>query len=452
MGRNNKKKTTCEFIDELCDVQPSVRVIGEYVNSKTNIDMYCTIHNIPFKQIPSKALIGQCGCRECGIAKGKRYKKTHEEFMSEMDLLHPNINILGQYDGNTKHIPCECRVCGHKWDGLPNSLLSGSGCIVCGNKRSGMLRSKTNQQFLDELSKVTETIVPLEEYKTALTKIWVECTECSRKWQVEPNSLLQGKGCSVCNSVRGGEKLRKSHSQFVSELFEKYPNLIVNNKYVTMHHNINFTCLDCHNTFDRIAADIFYDGGCPVCNVNNLPQRQPKTLEQFLIDLQQINKDISYIDGYTKASSRVHVKCNMCEYEWSPIGTSLTSGTGCPVCNMSHGERKIKDYLSSHMYSYMPQQTFFGLVGVGGGDLSYDFYIPDYNVLIEFQGEYHDGTAKIQTEAEFIRQQEHDRRKRQYAEEHNIGLLEIWYYEYNDIENILNDYFTKQNDLYCKIP
>ena len=168
--------------------------------------------------------------------------------------------------------------------------------------------------------------------------------------------------------------------------------------------------------------------------------------------MQQINKDISYIDGYTKASSRVHVKCNICEYEWSPIGTSLTSGTGCPVCNMSHGERKIKDYLSSHMYSYMPQQTFFGLVGVGGGDLSYDFYIPDYNVLIEFQGKYHDGTAKIQTEAEFIRQQEHDRRKRQYAEEHNIGLLEIWYYEYNDIENILNDYFTKQNDLYCKIP
>jgi histidinol-phosphate aminotransferase len=75
----------------------------------------------------------------------------------------------------------------------------------------------------------------------------------------------------------------------------KYPNLIVNNEYVTMHHNINFTCLDCHNTFDRIAADIFYNGGCPVCNVNNLPQRQPKTLEQFLIDLQQINKALCLV-------------------------------------------------------------------------------------------------------------------------------------------------------------
>jgi hypothetical protein len=420
MSRNNKKKTTFEFIDELRNIQPDVSVVGEYVNSKTAVDMYCTIHNMKFKQTPSKALIGQCGCRECGIAKGKRYKKTHAEFVSEMDLLHPNIDILGRYDGNAKHIPCACRVCGHKWDGLPSSLLSGSGCIVCGNKRSGMLRSKTNQQFLDELLKVTTTIVPIEEYKTALTKILVECVECGRKWKVAPSSLLQGNGCNVCSSVRVGEKIRKSHSQFVSELFERHSNLVVNSEYITMHHNINFTCTDCHNTFDRMAADIFYDGGCPFCNLNNLPQRQPKTLEQFLIDVDQINKDVIYIDGYTKASDRVHVKCKVCNHEWWPIGTSLTSGFGCPMCNMSHGERRIKDYLNIHTYIYIPQKTFSGLIGVGGGNLSYDFYVPNYNTLIEFQGEYHDGSAKIQTAIEFERQQEHDRRKRQYAEKHNI--------------------------------
>lgn len=452
MGKNNKKKTTFEFIDELRDIQPDVSVTGEYVNSNTFIDMYCNIHNIAFKQRPSKALIGQCGCRECGIAKGKRYKKTHEEFVSEMNLLHPNINVLGRYDGSAKHIPCECCVCGHKWDGLPNSLLGGHGCIVCGNKRSGIVRSKTHQQFLNELSKVTTTIVPLEEYKTALTKIWVECTECGRKWQVEPNSLLQGKGCNVCSSILGGEKLRKTHNQFVHELFEKHPNLVVNSEYVTMHHNINFTCMDCNNTFDRIAADIFYEGGCPICNVNNLPQRQPKDLEQFLIDLQQINGNISYVGGYTKASNKIHVKCNICGHDWHPVGTSLTSGAGCPICNMSHGERKIQTYLRNHQYDYIPQKTFNDLIGLGGGYLSYDFYLPDKNLLIEYQGEYHDGTVPIQTQEEFDKQQEHDRRKRIYAAENGIDLLEIWYNDYNNMENILNNYFTKQNDLYCKIP
>ena len=46
----------------------------------------------------------------------------------------------------------------------------------------------------------------------------------------------------------------------------------------------------------------------------------------------------------------------------------------------------------------------------------------------------------------------HDKRKQQYAKDHMIDLLEIWYYDYNNIENILNNYFTQQNDLYYKIP
>ena len=119
---------------------------------------------------------------------------------------------------------------------------------------------------------------------------------------------------------------------------------------------------------------------------------------------------------------------------------------------MSHGERKIKDYLCNNHYKYIPQKTFSGLIGVGGGALSYDFYLPDYNLLIEYQGEFHDGTAKIQTEIELLKQQEHDKRKRGYAQKHNIYLLEICYNDYDNIEQILNNYFTQQNDLYYKIP
>jgi rubrerythrin len=201
-----------------------------------------------------------------------------------------------------------------------------------------------------ELSNITVTIVPLEEYKGALEKIWVYCTECGRKWKAEPHSLLQGKGCSVCSSIRGGMKLRKSHSQFVGELYEKYPHLIVNSQYTTMYDNINFTCSVCHNTFDRIAADIFYNGGCPFCNVNSLPQRQPKSLKCFLQDLHRVNGDIVYLDGYVKASEKLHVKCEICGHDWWAIGTSLTSGVGCPVCNMSHGEKRIREYLHNYQY------------------------------------------------------------------------------------------------------
>jgi len=77
------------------------------------------------------------------------------------------------------------------------------------------------------------------------------------------------------------------------------------------------------------------------------------------------------------------------------------------------------------------------LIGVGGGNLSYDFYLPNYNLLIEYQGEFHDGTAIQQSKEKFKKQLEHDKRKREYADNHNINLLEIWYWDFDNIEKIL---------------
>ena len=71
--------------------------------------------------------------------------------------------------------------------------------------------------------------------------------------------------------------------------------------------------------------------------------------------------------------------------------------------------------------------------------LSYDFYLPKYNLLIEYQGNYHDGTVnkEVQSDEKFNRQQEHDKRKREYAKKNNIKLLEIWYWDFDNIEGIL---------------
>ena len=78
------------------------------------------------------------------------------------------------------------------------------------------------------------------------------------------------------------------------------------------------------------------------------------------------------------------------------------------------------------------------MIGLGNGNLSYDFYLPQYNTLIECQGIQHERWMEGWiTKADFERQLEHDRRKREYAKQHNIKLLEIWYYEIDKMEDIL---------------
>ena len=90
--------------------------------------------------------------------------------------------------------------------------------------------------------------------------------------------------------------------------------------------------------------------------------------------------------------------------------------------------------------SFVSQKRFNGLTGYSNRKLSYDFYLPPYNKLIEFQGVQHERPVEyFGGKEKFEIQQEYDKRKRNYAKEHNIDLIEIWYYDYNNIAQILNN-------------
>jgi len=142
----------------------------------------------------------------------------------------------------------------------------------------------------------------------------------------------------------------------------------------------------------------------------------------------------------------------------------------CPECQYSKGEKAINDYfinkdfikIKQDEYNklleidkinntyYIPQKEFDGLIGIKGGLLSYDFYLPKLNFLIEYQGEQHEHPVdfkrkgKKHAQKQFIIQKEHDRRKREYAKNNSIRLLEIWYYDFDNIEEILEEILCKK--------
>jgi hypothetical protein len=187
---------------------------------------------------------------------------------------------------------------------------------------------------------------------------------------------------------------------------------------------------------------------CPYCSgryateKNNLLVDNPILCEEW-----NYKKNGKNPDEYTPNSyQKVWWKCKKCGYEWpAVIANRNNNNTQCPICSQSKGEDKIKEWLSVNTVDHVPQKTFDGLIGLGNGNLSYDFYLPVYNLLIEYQGEFHDGTASIQTKEGFKIQQEHDKRKKEYAQNNNINLLEIWYWDFDKIEEILEDEFIKYN-------
>ena len=113
---------------------------------------------------------------------------------------------------------------------------------------------------------------------------------------------------------------------------------------------------------------------------------------------------------------------------------------GCRFCKNTKGESRIEKFLKENNIVYIYQKSFNDLKDKR--KLFYDFFLPEYNLLIEYQGAYHDGTihkinSKRQTLEDLADRQRKDNLKREYALNHNYKLLEIWYWDYKNIENIL---------------
>ena len=72
-----------------------------------------------------------------------------------------------------------------------------------------------------------------------------------------------------------------------------------------------------------------------------------------------------------------------------------------------------------------------------------DFFLPKHNIAIEFNGAQHYKPIKLfGGEEKFIQQQERDMTLRLYCEQNKIKLIEIPYWDINNIDTIL----TKELD------
>ena len=89
-------------------------------------------------------------------------RKTHEQFVDELQAINPCIKVLGRYITATTKIQVRCEECGNIWDTMPSTLLCGRGCPECGKKKVSAALRKSNQEFTTKLSAVNPDIIPIK--------------------------------------------------------------------------------------------------------------------------------------------------------------------------------------------------------------------------------------------------------------------------------------------------
>lgn len=187
---------------------------------------------------------------------------------------------------------------------------------------------------------------------------------------------------------------------------------------------------------------------CPKCKIEN----QKLTSEEIKRRIENYGATVlnaeEYIDTTTK---NLRIICRECGKEFvtsynSFVCTRDNSGQYCPDCSKfeSKGERSVRVFLEKNNIEYIPQYRFEECRDKYA--LPFDFFLPTLNKIIEYDGQQHyiptcwNSTDKNKINDAFKYVQKHDKLKNKYCEDHNIELLRIPYWDYDNIEDILSKF------------
>ena len=403
--------------------------------------------------------------------KGYIFSKWKDEFEVKVDDLTKSSKALIK-------VICDCPNCTTpitkpvKWCVYKKNLHSNNkyycqrcGTILFGISKTKQTKLKNNKSFqqwcisngrqdiLNRWDNNLNKASPKDVLFGVSKKFYFKCPKGIHKSELyNINTFTSGcikLGCKQCNSFEQWCLDNKREKILLKWDYNKNKLPPINISYGT---NIKhwFKCLD--NTkhkseLKNIKSFTHGQEGSMTCNqCNSLAQSGIDNFgEDFLEKYWDYEKnDELEINPWeiTKCSADfVWIKCqnNIIHKSYSVQSYNFYHGSRCPTCNQSKGEDKIEAWLKfNNILDYIPQKPFVGLLGLKGGNLTYDFYLEKLNILIEYQGQFHDGTVSNQTKEEYEKQQKHDKIKKQYADDNNIELFLIWYYDFDDIEDILS--------------
>lgn len=273
------------------------------------------------------------------------------------------------------------------------------------------------------------------KYVNNSTKLQYICPKHRNKGVLEMTfgNFAKGKGCPYCSG-----RVRKTQEEYEADLAEKKPTIKVVGKYVNLKTKIEHECLVCGYHWDVLPDNMLHmPNGCPKCG-----KRAPLTKDEVVCRVAEIDDSIEVVGDYVDYKTKIAFRCKKCDNIWLAKPNNIFFGKGCPRCKSSKGEKEISRVLDMLHIDYGTQFKFQDCKDEH--PLPFDFYIPDKNICIEYDGKQHfepctfGGITKERAAENFELAKEHDRIKDEYCQVNNITLIRIPYWEYENIEQILS--------------
>jgi len=340
---------------------------------------------------------------------------TQNTYIEKCKLKHKSLYdySLVKYIGSTKKVKIKCNNCESVFEQRASNHLLGRGCPFC----NGSSINDTQDIFINKAIKKHKNKYDYSQvvYKNSITKIKIYCNTCKDYFSQRPGEHINGAGCPKC-----------AHKKINDKLFIKVANKIHNNlydyeliNYKNYNSKIKIICAK-HGVFEQTPANHLKGEGCPLCVGKN------KTTDYFINELKKIHGetfDYSLV-RYENSNKKIKIKCNKCNNIFEQRASNHLSGIGCPICKESKGEKKIRKFLNEKHVLFEQQKKFKKCINIL--PLPFDFYLPEYNICIEYDGEQHYEIINFfGGETGFSKRQKLDNIKNKYCKDNNINLIRI---------------------------
>lgn len=295
------------------------------------------------------------------------------------------------------------------------------------------MEGKNTAQFKNEVKElVGDEYTVISQYVNRVEKITLRHNVCGTEYKVAPTNFLRGERCPYCSFHRRRTSPESFQKWFDSEVGDEYTLLTPYVKSaikVTVKHNV------CGNTYEVTPNNFKRGKRCPYCHNRSLV----KTQEQFKKELfEKWGSNITLVDSYKGVNevSTFHCERHNCNFSMYPTSILKTSEHGCPICKhefsptpfqFTEPEQKIFEELTRMGINFVYQKMFTDCKSnVSNTTLSFDFFIPNKNLVIEYDGRQHRQPVDVfGGKSGYDRTHRNDIVKNNYAHKNKISISRI---------------------------
>lgn len=298
------------------------------------------------------------------------------------------------------------------------------------------------------LNNLQSELLSTEPPKNEKDKMLFRC-KCGNTFYLRFNHLLTTKKdkCNACSYKECGNERTFLTPDFVNEKIEPFGYKLIKTD--------NFDCKQCHiidkNGYKYKATyRNLIDGRTPI----KFSKKNPYTIENMKLYIKENNLAIVLLEEDKRelnvCSDYVTITCEDCgepfQASWTQI--TLDKRYRCQKCikRKSGLEKTVEEYLIETNVAYETQKRFDNCKNKRS--LPFDFYLPDYNCVIEVNGAQHYYNSSIFSRS-LKEQQYYDNIKKEYCKDNNIIFLEIPFW---NIENNRDTYKRKIDNILMAEP